>query len=195
MAGGAPRSTQTRKKNPTLSDRLAVAEATLAELEKENKGLTKQILAAHKQIQAANKQTQAAQALVLEFSKTINPELLMKTEKIGIMEKDIALLEKKCERYVQQCAKFEMQYCTRTVLHGLLREVLPQNPSNWRRTGGELYKQFVRKNLLLKDDFACNKLSHRAIPRAPDPRAFLEPVADPRAIVGSNTEGIAWHVE
>ena len=166
LAGGAPRSTQTRKKSPTLSDRLAVAEATLAESEKENKGLTKQILAAHKQIQAANKQTQAAQASALEFSKTIikdyHPELLMKTEKIGIMEKDIALLEQKCERYVQQCAKFEMQYCTRTVLHGLLREVLPQNPSNWRRTGGELYKQFVRKNLLLKDDFACNKLSQEA---------------------------------
>ena len=57
----------------------------------------------------------------------------MKTEKIGNMAVDIARLEKECELYVQQCAKFEMQYCTRTVLHGPLREVLPQNPS----TGGE----------------------------------------------------------
>ena len=47
MAGGAPRSTQTRKKNPTLSDRLAVAEAKKEKLEKENKHLNKQLLAAH----------------------------------------------------------------------------------------------------------------------------------------------------
>lgn len=158
LAGGAPRSTQARKKNPTLSDRLAVAEAKQEKaeakqekLEKENKRLNKQILAAHKQILAAK-------ASELEFSKAIMREVVMKTEKIGNMTMDIERLEKERELYVKQCAKFEMQYCTRTVLHGLLREVLPQNPS----TGGELYKQFVCKNLLLKDDFACNKLSPEA---------------------------------
>ena len=105
---------------------MAVAEAKKEKLEKENKHLNKQLLAAHKQLLAA----QASRA---SFAETVLGEVVMKTEKIGNMAVDIARLEKECELYVQQCAKFEMQYCTRTVLHGPLREVLPQNPS----TGGE----------------------------------------------------------
>ena len=69
-----------------------------------------------------------------------------------------AYLKADHERKVMQIAKYEMQYCTRTVVHGLLRLAFPTS----KATGGAMYKQFLRTVVLKTIDDGCLKLSTKA---------------------------------
>jgi len=105
-------------------------------------------LASEKACAEAMKETLATSKMLVATSKML----------VESKQNEVDYLKTEQDRLFIKIAKHEMQYCTRTVMHGLLRLAFPSS----KATGGTMYAEFLRNHVLLTKDDNCKKLSKEA---------------------------------